>query len=107
MACERLGLGVVGAVIDEEPGLAADPAGPQVALPAADPDEGEAVKDRASVMPAFDMPEEDGLAKAVVRRLGEGARGQATAQLQLSNQSPAMRQFGVSGMGASRTVAVL
>src|SRR5690348_9000897 len=60
-------------VVDKEAGDAARLACPQIALPTADPHKAQIVELDVAVMAFADMPEQDRLAKAVIRRLAEGA----------------------------------
>jgi hypothetical protein len=77
MAAENAGkhlrLALVGAVVDED---ASGPLGlsrPEIAFPSSHPDEAQTVEVDIVVMATPDMPEEDRLAEAVVRRLSKGA----------------------------------
>ena len=72
---KRLGLALVGALVDEETGRALGLPRPKITFPSADPDEAETVEIDIAVPAALDVPEEDRLAEAVVWRLGEGAGG--------------------------------
>ena len=67
-------LAVVGVLVDIESGDAARLAGPQIALPAADPHKAQIVELDVAVMALADMPEQHRLAEPVIRRLPEGAR---------------------------------
>ena len=72
---ERLGLALVGALVDEEAGRALGLPRPKITFPSADPDEAQAVEINIAVPATLDVPEEDRLAEAVVWRLSKGGRG--------------------------------
>src|ERR1700758_1364787 len=72
-ARKHLGLALICAVVDEETGRPLGLTGPKVAFPASDPKEAEIVEVNVPVVATPDVPEENRLAKAVVRGLGKGA----------------------------------
>src|SRR5262249_12031068 len=77
----RLGLTLVGTLVDEETGRTRGLPRPEVAFPSAHSDEAEAVEIDLAILATLDVPKEDRFAKAVVGRLREraGARDGAGA----------------------------
>ena len=69
----KLALAIVGAFVDVETGRARRLSGPQIALPPADPDKAQIVEVDVAVMAALDVPEQYGVAEAVIRGLRKGA----------------------------------
>jgi hypothetical protein len=89
---ERLGLALVGALIDEEAGRTLGLPRPKITLPSTDPDEVQTVEIDIAVPATLDVPEEDRLTEAVVWRLSEcaGARDSAAAVVEpLAGELPA------------------
>jgi hypothetical protein len=66
-------LALVGAVVDEDAGAPLGLSRPEIAFPSSRPDEAQTVEIDIAVMAVPDVPEQDRLAEAVVRGLGEGA----------------------------------
>src|SRR5712671_4578743 len=71
---QRLHLPVVGMIINIEAGDPRRLPRPEVALPAADPHKAEIVELDVAIMALADVPEQHRFTKAVIRRLGKGAR---------------------------------
>src|SRR5690242_18652234 len=69
-----LHLPVVGMIINKEAGHPCRLSRPQVALPAADPHKTELVELDVAIMALADVPEQHRFTKAVIGRLGKGAR---------------------------------
>src|SRR6266404_5652980 len=91
-AGKHLRLALVGAVVDEDAGHPLRLSRPEIAFPSSHPDEAQTVETDVAVMAMPDVPEQDGLADAVVRGLGEGAgaRDGATAIVEpISRDVPA------------------
>jgi hypothetical protein len=72
-ALKRFRLVFVGALVNEETGRLLGLPCPEVAFPSPYSDEAETVEVDVSIVAAPDVPEENGLAEAVVRGLGKGA----------------------------------
>ena len=70
---KRLGLARVGALIDEEASSSLGLPRPEITVPPTNPHETETVEIDVTIVAAFDVPEENGLAKAIVRGLRESA----------------------------------
>ena len=89
---KRLGLSLVGMLVDEEAGRSLGLPRPKITFPSADPDEAETVEIDIAVPATLDVPEEDRLAEAVVWRLSEraGARDSAATVVEpLAGDLPA------------------
>jgi hypothetical protein len=69
-----LHLPVVGMIINVEAGDPSRLSRPEVALPTADPHKAEIIELNIAVMALADAPEQHRFTKAVIRRLGKGAR---------------------------------
>src|SRR5262249_24288965 len=70
---KRLGLALIGTLVDEETGRSLGLSRPEIAFPSAHPHEAETVEIDVAVLATLNVPEEDRLAEAVVRRLSERA----------------------------------
>src|SRR5262249_25460761 len=118
-AGKHLRLALVGAIVDEDAGAPLGLPCPEIAFPSSHPAEAQTVEIDIPVMALPDVPEQDRLAEAVVRSLGEraGARDSAAAIVEpvtrdvpvgkLGHESLHERQYDVrtgSGTAASSTM---
>src|SRR5262249_10404012 len=95
---KHLRLALVGAIVDEDPGAPLGLPRPQIAFPSSHPDEAQTVEIDIAVMALPDVPEQDRLAEAVVRGLGEraGARDGAAAIVEPVSRSWQARSWETS-----------
>ena len=72
-AGKHLRLALVGALVNEDAGRPLSLSRPEIAFPSSHPNEAQTIEIDIAVMALPDVPEQDQLAEAVVRGLGEGA----------------------------------
>jgi hypothetical protein len=97
---EHLRLALVGAVVNEDAGAPIGLSRPKIAFPPSHPDEAQIIEIDIAVMAMAYVPEQDRPQKPLSGACAK-VQGHATAQLQLSNQSPVMCQLGFSVMRTS------
>jgi hypothetical protein len=91
---------LVGTIVDEDTSSALDLPCPEIAFPSLHPDEAEVVQVDIAIVTLLDVPEQNYSQKPLSGAWAK-VQGHATAQLQLSIQSPLMCQLATSAMRTS------
>jgi hypothetical protein len=72
-AWQHFGLLFISAIVNENARTALDLPCPKIAFPSAHPDKAKIVQVDVAIVALLNVPEQNGFAKAIIRRLGEGA----------------------------------